>query len=92
MSYKHGDKRIKKFNGGRGAILCNNCRVILMSGFYPDGLITKEAWESDDPILCKVCEFSQKVCEPDAEQSVLQVTNDECPIRLPVRSSGSQPE
>lgn len=63
--------RIKKFNSSAGAILCNKCRVIIKEGFdtnswavtyhknkgtYPDGLITKEDWESDEPLYCKECE------------------------------------
>lgn len=44
--------RIKKFNGGEGAILCNLCRVIIKEGWTQ---ITKEDWASDEPIYCEDC-------------------------------------
>jgi hypothetical protein len=44
--------RIKKFNGGEGAILCNRCRVIIKEGWTQ---ITKEDWASDEPIYCEDC-------------------------------------
>lgn len=43
--------RIKKFNGGSGAILCNTCRVIVMEG----NQITKDEWESDELVICNRC-------------------------------------
>lgn len=50
MDYK---KAIVKFNGGRGALLCNSCRVILCYGLdHPD----KE-------YLCQDCRLDQ---EPDS--------------------------
>jgi hypothetical protein len=64
------ETRIKKFNSGAGAILCNGCSVILMEGFegnaynearvrkfFPNvlPLISKESWESNDPIYCASC-------------------------------------
>lgn len=56
---KSEQKRIKKFNGGRGAILCNKCRVIVKEGFVvaegPFGQITHEDWQSEEPIYCKDC-------------------------------------
>lgn len=62
--------RIKKFNGGSGALLCSECSVILKEGFlgnvwaeevhkkrgtYPEGLITQEDWDSEEPIFCLEC-------------------------------------
>ena len=62
--------RIKKFNSAAGAILCSECFVILKEGFvgnmwaeevhkrrgtYPDGLITEEEWDSEEPIFCNEC-------------------------------------
>jgi hypothetical protein len=62
--------RVKKYNGGAGSINCSECSVILKEGFlgntwaeavhkkmgtYPDGLITKEDWASDEPMFCKSC-------------------------------------
>lgn len=49
-------ERLKKFNGGLGAILCNKCRVIVKEGFFPEGTITKEDWASDEPVFCERCE------------------------------------
>lgn len=63
-------ERIKKFHGGSGAILCSECSVILKEGFednawaiavhkkqgtYPEGLITKDDWDSEEPIFCQEC-------------------------------------
>jgi hypothetical protein len=45
-------KRIKKFNNGNGAILCNGCRVIVKEGWNN---ITKEDWESEEPVFCEKC-------------------------------------
>jgi hypothetical protein len=68
--------RIKKFNGGGGAILCSKCRIIIKEGFedsvfaiayhkqkgtYPDGLITKSDWESNKPLYCKKCKEKLKL-------------------------------
>lgn len=62
--------RIKKFNGGAGGLLCNECGKIVKEGSddslwaieyhkrkgtYPQGLITKEDWESDEPLYCEEC-------------------------------------
>jgi hypothetical protein len=62
--------RVKKFNGGAGAILCSECRVILKEGFlgndwaeavnkkkgtYPGGLISKEDWDLEEPMFCSSC-------------------------------------
>jgi hypothetical protein len=67
--------RIKKFNGGAGALLCNKCRTIIKEGFfesvwaveahkrrgtYPDGLITKEDWASKEPMYCDECKSKNK--------------------------------
>jgi hypothetical protein len=67
--------RIKKFNNSNGAILCSKCRTIIKEGFdtnpiavgyhmqngtYPDGLITKEDWESNEPIYCEKCQEKMK--------------------------------
>ena len=48
--------RLKKFNGGEGAILCNNCRVIVKEhwGDLPSQ-ISKADWDSNEPIYCKKC-------------------------------------
>ena len=63
-------ERIKKFNGGACAILCNGCSIIIKEGMYnnvwavayhkqkgtyPDGIITQEDWDSDEPIYCEKC-------------------------------------
>lgn len=48
--------RIKKFNGGAGAILCNGCRVIVKQG---NG-ITKEDWESCEPLFCVKCHIKRR--------------------------------
>ena len=48
--------RIKKFNNGDKAILCNECNKIVLSG----GQISKEEWESMEAILCKECEDNIK--------------------------------
>jgi hypothetical protein len=54
------EKRIVKFNGGAGAILCNRCRVIIYSGINGEGVggrpITKEDMESEEPIYCEKCQ------------------------------------
>lgn len=67
--------RVKKFNGGAGAILCSYCSVILKEGFalnlhaveyYKkhskdfDGLITEEDWASDEPMFCEECKLVLK--------------------------------
>jgi len=67
--------RVKKFNNSAGAILCSHCNIILKEGFaesvwaqevhkrlgtYPDGLITKEDWASDEPMFCKKCQEEMK--------------------------------
>lgn len=43
--------RIKKFNNGLGAILCNSCKVIVKEGSQ----ITKAEWDSTDDLLCDKC-------------------------------------
>jgi hypothetical protein len=48
--------RMKKFNSGKGAILCNNCRVIVKQG---NG-ITKEDWESTEPLYCVKCQLEER--------------------------------
>ena len=45
--------RIKKFNGGARAILCNYCSKIWKTGAD----MTKEDWESDQPVICDDCEW-----------------------------------
>ena len=64
---KEKDYRIRKFNSGAGAILCNGCGVIVMDGFIEFlgssftpkfstfDRITKEDWDSKEPIYCEVC-------------------------------------
>lgn len=58
--------RIKKFNGGAGAILCNGCRVMVRQG---NG-ITKEEWESDEPLFCMKCQYSKERPEVGSELAV----------------------
>jgi len=41
-------KPIRKFNNGRGALLCNKCRTIMATG--------KEAWEGN-ATLCEDCKY-----------------------------------
>ncbi len=63
--------RIKKFNGGAGAIICSECSIILKEGFvgntwaeevhkkkgtYPEGLISSADWASNEPMFCKDCQ------------------------------------
>ena len=61
-------KRLKKFNGGLGAILCNGCRVILKSGFgCRPNQISEEDWQSNKPIFCKRCE--QRSIKPLEQKS-----------------------
>jgi hypothetical protein len=49
--------RIKKFNGGEGAILCNGCRVIVKEGWGDKpSQISKADWESDEPVACNRCQ------------------------------------
>ena len=43
-------KPIRKFNNGRGALLCNTCRTIMATG--------KEAWEGNST-LCAKCEYDK---------------------------------
>jgi len=67
--------RIKKFNSSAGALLCSRCSIILKEGFvgnawaeavhkrrgtYPDGLITKKDWASDEPLFCDDCKEEMK--------------------------------
>jgi hypothetical protein len=69
------EKRIRKFNGGAGAILCNGCNVIIWEGFEGNAfqearlrrlwpnckpLISKEAWESEEPLYCEKCNEEAK--------------------------------
>lgn len=58
--------RLKKFNGGKGAILCNQCRAIVKQG---NG-ITKEDWESTEPLICAVCQYSKGRPEVGSELAV----------------------
>ena len=37
-------KPIHKFNGGRGATLCNECRVIIREGLTDDLVFTDYGW------------------------------------------------
>lgn len=41
--------RTRKFNNGQGAILCNNCRIILKQN------LKKEDYENNTSLLCKRC-------------------------------------
>jgi hypothetical protein len=61
-------ERIKKFNGGKGAILCNGCRVIVKQG---NG-ISKEDWESDEPLFCIKCRLGRP--EVGSEFQAVSVT------------------
>lgn len=56
-------RRIKKFNNGMGAILCNRCRTIVKEGFYPNGGITEEEWKSEEPLFCTNCSEANKLRE-----------------------------
>jgi len=51
--------RIKKFNNGAAAILCNKCLAIVEEGFSEDEVdpkrITKADWDSDEPLYCDKC-------------------------------------
>ncbi len=49
--------RIKKFNSGLGAILCNSCRVIVLEGRGIN--ITEEEWESNEPLYCEKCKIKK---------------------------------
>jgi len=64
------DQRIRKFNGGAGALICSKCSVIVKEGWdssewaieyhkrrgtYPDGLITQADWDSKEPLFCEKC-------------------------------------
>jgi hypothetical protein len=52
-------KALFKYNGGRGALLCSKCKVILKTGDQ----FTEEEWEAAkghrhiDPKICKRCEI-----------------------------------
>jgi len=64
--------RIKKFNGGAGAILCNTCGRIVKEGWADakgyqkthydrfcstPNRITMQEWESNKPLYCSIkCE------------------------------------
>ena len=49
-------KPIIKFNGGLGAILCNNCRVIIKSN------LTKKEFEGKTKLLlCEKCKKLKKI-------------------------------
>ncbi len=61
--------RTKKFNNGNGAILCSKCRVIVLEGFFPEGTITQEAWDSDEPLYCDKCRNSKPKDTSDGTQS-----------------------
>jgi hypothetical protein len=58
--------RIKKFNGGAGAICCNKCSVIVKEGFAYDETnpdpkrITDKDWKSNKPLYCEECEEKMK--------------------------------
>ncbi len=47
-------RRDVRFNGGRGAILCNLCRAIVKSN------ITREEINDTTPVFCKPCELKGK--------------------------------
>jgi len=58
-------ERIKKFNGGAGAILCSGCYVIIKEGWAdetnPDPKrITNKEWKSNDPLYCEKCQEKMK--------------------------------
>jgi hypothetical protein len=48
-------KAIYKFNGGHGALLCNDCRVIVATGHNHD--LTK-------PHYCVTCELDRLFAKP----------------------------
>jgi len=56
--------RIKKFNNSYGAILCNNCHIIVKEGFSEDTAdckkITQEDWDSNEPLYCEKCKEKMK--------------------------------
>lgn len=57
MDYKHA---IVKFNGGRGALLCNGCRVVLKDGFdHVDRIHT-----------CCLCSKTEEEC-PDCGKPLM---------------------
>jgi hypothetical protein len=62
--------RIRKYNSGAGAVLCNQCSTIVKEGFignayaeavhkkrgtFPDGMISEADWASDEPMFCDSC-------------------------------------
>lgn len=50
-------ERLKKFNGGKGAILCNGCLVIVKEGFGNGRFnISAADWKSKEPLFCFTCE------------------------------------
>jgi len=52
-------KLIYKFNGGYGAVLCNECNVIV-----DEGLSEAEAQEYyQAPVLCMRCKDAEKECD-----------------------------
>lgn len=60
------DKRIRKYNNGNGAILCNGCNVIVKHGFIREDVmttperITPADWNSLDPLYCDRCKLKIK--------------------------------
>ena len=57
--------RIKKFNGGAGALLCSNCRAIVKEGWADEinsdpKRIIKKDWESKKPLYCEECQEKMK--------------------------------
>lgn len=48
-----------KFNGGKGAVICNRCRVIIRENCGP----TKPLGEGDSVDFCEDCKKAMLACE-----------------------------
>jgi hypothetical protein len=61
--------RIRKLNGGAGALLCSKCHRIVYSGIEGEGerKFTQEEWDSKDPLYCKNCK------EPDPDLTLEKI-------------------
>ena len=70
------NKRIKKFNAGYRAVLCNRCSIIVYSGIEGEGEgpITDEEWNSNKPCYCKKCKIMLGI-EDDPEAIIESVDN-----------------
>lgn len=56
VEYKHA---IVKFNGGRGALLCNGCRTIIVYGFE----------HNDQEYFCVKCEPKGAINDSDVSSN-----------------------